>query len=229
LTRRADEPWFSAAEVAQVAALCPHIGNGIRTSLLLAGAPDAAGEGAPALVVLSDEGDVESVTPSAQTLLGPLDDERLQSTIVLYEVAQQARLLSEGGVGGPPALARVWTRTAGWIVVRAARLEQPRDGGGRTAVVLEPARRSDVASVLLHAHRLTPREREVTQLMLSGASTEEAAAELWITTETLRGHVKSLFTKLGVRSRPELVALLSHEPGVQPPGRPGERSAPRDR
>jgi DNA-binding CsgD family transcriptional regulator len=231
MTRRAGEPWFSAAEVAQVAATCPHLGNGIRTSLLLAGAPDAPGEAAPALVVLDDDGAVESMTGLAESWLGPLDDERLESTIVLHEVARQARRLDQDGVSGPPALARVWNPVAGWLLVRAARLDAT-DGAGRTAVVVEPARRSDVAPVLLHLHQLTPRERQVTRLLLQGLSTEDAAAELWVTTETLRGHVKSVFTKLGVRSRPELAALLSHEPVVRtgrPPGRPGGRSSRRSR
>jgi DNA-binding CsgD family transcriptional regulator len=222
LTRRAADPWFSPSEVAQVAAICPHVGNAIRASLLLAGAPAADESIMPALVVLTDDGAVESMSSPAQAWLGPLEDEGLESTIVLHEVARQARLLDRGEVSGPPALARVWTRTAGWLVVRAARLEALPDGTGRTAVVLEPARRSDVASVLLHAHGLTRREQEVTRLLLAGLSTEETAGELWITTETLRGHVKSLFSKLGVRSRPELVALLSAAPG--PTELPGRRS-----
>ena len=232
MTRRAGDPWFSDDEVAQVAALSPHVGNGIRTSLLLAGAPDATGDSAPALVVIADDGEVESMSPLAESWLGPLDDERLESTIVLHEVARRARLLDQGDVGDPPALARVWTRTAGWLVVRAARLGDDHGSPARTAVVLEPARRSDVAPVLLHLHRLTAREQQVTRLMLMGLSTEEAAAELWVTTETLRGHVKSVFTKLGVRSRPELAALLSHEPVVRtgrPPGRPSGRSSRRSR
>jgi DNA-binding CsgD family transcriptional regulator len=232
MSRRADQPWFSEAEVAQVAAMCPHVGNGIRTALLLAGAPDGSEDVAPALVVLDDDGRVESMTGLAETWLGPLDDEGLESTIVLHEVARQARRLDQDGASGPPALARVWNPGTGWLLVRAARLDAADGAAGRTAVVVEPARRSDVAPVLLHLHQLTPRERQVTRLMLRGLSTEEAAAELWVTTETLRGHVKSVFTKLGVRSRPELAALLSHEPVVRtgrPPGRPGGRSSRRSR
>ena len=74
-------------------------------------------------------------------------------------------------------------------------------------------RRSDVAPVLLHLHQLTPRERQVTRLMLMGLSTEDAAAELWVTTETLRGHVKSVFTKLGVENRVQL-AISVHDAGL---------------
>lgn len=215
LTRAADRPCYTQAEVDLIARLCPHIGNGIRTGLLLdeattPGLAPSASSG-PALVVLADDGSIESMTPRAQELLGPLDDERLKTTIVLHEVAQRARALAHGQPG-PPAQARARTRGGEWVVVRGARLEGGPHGAGRSAVVLEPARPSDVAPLLLHLHHLTPREREVTQLLLAGLSTRQISDQLWITTETLRGHVKSVFAKLGVTSRPGLAAKLSHEP-----------------
>lgn len=213
LTRLAHEPCFSAAEVDLLASLCPHVGHGIRTALLLAGAaaPGAAGSGAPALVVLADDGSVESMTPEARDWLGSLDDEGLTSTIVLHEVAQQSRALARDGVGAA-ACARTRARNGDWLLVRGTRLEGAASRAGRTALVLEPARRSDIAPVLLRLHQLTDREREVTQLLLTGRSTAAIADELSITVETLRGHVKALFAKLDVNSRPELAALLSHEP-----------------
>lgn len=210
LTRLASDPFFSVAEVRLLAALCPHIGHGIRTSLLLSGPPpDASGTGSPALVVLTDDGAVESVTTQAREWLGRIDDEALESTIVLHEVAQQSRVLARDGAGRV-ACARTRSRGGEWLVVRGARLE----GGGRTALVLEPARRSDIAPVLLRVHQLTDREREVTQLLLTGMPISAIAERLWITPETLRGHVKAVFAKLGVNSRPQLAALLSHEPMI---------------
>lgn len=216
LTRLASEPWFSAAEVDMLARLCPHIGHGIRTSLLLSGARGpASGQGSPALVVLADDGSVESVSPEAEDWLGPLDDEGLESTIVLHEVAHQSRLLARDGVGRV-ACARARARNGDWLVVRGARMQAVGSSDGRTALVLEPARRSDIAPVLLRLHQLTEREREVTRLLLTGMPTRTIAGELWITPETLRGHVKAVFAKLGVNSRPELAALLSAEPVISP-------------
>ena len=222
LTRAADRPFYTQAEVDLIARLCPHIGNGIRTGLLLdeATTPElaASASSGPALVVLADDGSIESMTPRAQELLGPLDDERLETTIVLHVGGLGAGALADGAQPGPPAQARARTRGGEWVVVRGARLEGTPDGAGRSAVVLEPARPSDVAPLLLHLHHLTPREREVTQLLLAGMSTRQISQQLWITTETLRGHVKSVFAKLGVTSRPELAAKLSHESAVQRAG-----------
>jgi DNA-binding CsgD family transcriptional regulator len=55
----------------------------------------------------------------------------------------------------------------------------------------------------------------VTGLLLTGMTTADIAQELWITPETLRGHVKAIFAKMGVGSRAELFARLSHEPPVR--------------
>ncbi len=48
-----------------------------------------------------------------------------------------------------------------------------RTPGSLTALVLEPARRSDLAPLMLGLYQLTDREREVTQLLLRGMSTAE--------------------------------------------------------
>ncbi len=210
LSRRRDDPSFSVTEVDLVARLCPHIGNGLRTCLLL-GEVDHEGDHSPALVVLDDDGAVQSATPQAEHWLGDLEDEALATTIVVHEVAGRARALADGSVTGPPAVARTRALTGEWVTVRGARLD---DAGGRTAVVLEPAHRAEIAPLLVRLHGLTSREREVTQLLLRGLPTREIAATLWITPETLRGHVKAIMGKLGVSSRPEIAAMLSGEPVV---------------
>lgn len=212
LTRRAHEPWFSRQEVNVLSRLSPHVAHGIRTGLLLNESWADGHEQGPALVVLDDEGRIESTTPRAVEWLGPVDDDRLDTSIVLHEVAAQARALADEATSGPPAVARARAVTGEWLLVRGTRLD---GDAGRTAVVLEPASRAHLAPVMMHLHELTPREREVTQLLLTGMATGDIAHELWITPDTLRGHVKSVFSKLGVRSRPELFARLAHEPRVR--------------
>ena len=55
--------------------------------------------------------------------------------------------------------------------------------------------------------RLTPREREIVHLVALGASSPEIAAELHISHQTVRTHVRNAMAKLGARSRAHLVAL----------------------
>lgn len=54
--------------------------------------------------------------------------------------------------------------------------------------------------------RLTPRERQVLDLMAGGLDNRAIAARLHIEYTTVRGHVRSVIEKLGARSRLEAVA-----------------------
>ena len=54
---------------------------------------------------------------------------------------------------------------------------------------------------------LTPREADVFAELLLGRSNGEIAAQLSVSVETVRTHARSVFRKLGVRSRRELSSL----------------------
>jgi PAS domain S-box-containing protein len=56
-----------------------------------------------------------------------------------------------------------------------------------------------------HPH-LTPRQVEVLHLLEQGRSTKQIAAQLHLSTETVRNHIRHLFQALGVHSRLEAVA-----------------------
>ncbi len=53
---------------------------------------------------------------------------------------------------------------------------------------------------------LSPRELEVLRLLPTGLTAEELAGELIISVNTVRSHLKNIYTKLGVHSRHEAVA-----------------------
>ncbi len=56
---------------------------------------------------------------------------------------------------------------------------------------------------------LTPRERDVVALLVSGASTRDIAARTGLTVATVNTYLKRIFSKLGVHSRVELVARMA--------------------
>ncbi len=64
--------------------------------------------------------------------------------------------------------------------------------------------------------RLTPREREVVNLMARGYTYRESAERLGITVKTLENHMAHIFDKLSVASRHELTALAYEEGYVRP-------------
>ena len=55
---------------------------------------------------------------------------------------------------------------------------------------------------------LSAREREVAGLVLRGNTVAAVARKLYISENTVRGHMKSIYRKLGVHSRQELIDLL---------------------
>jgi len=58
---------------------------------------------------------------------------------------------------------------------------------------------------------LSEREREVAELVASGASNPEIAQALFLSRKTVERHVSNALAKYGVRNRAELAALLSRE------------------
>ena len=56
---------------------------------------------------------------------------------------------------------------------------------------------------------LSPREREIADLVAGGRSNKEVAAALFLSDRTVEYHLSAVYRKLGVRSRTELAATLS--------------------
>jgi PAS domain S-box-containing protein len=91
----------------------------------------------------------------------------------------------------------------------AARLETI--GGRRLAIYVAMVRepRSQGRSSGRGAELpLTRREREVVTMISLGKETAEIAAELHISSETVRTHVRNAMAKLGARTRAQLVAMV---------------------
>lgn len=56
---------------------------------------------------------------------------------------------------------------------------------------------------------LTPQELQIAQLLGAGRTTRQAAAALFLSPKTVEYHLRHVYTKLDVHSRPELTALLA--------------------
>ena len=78
----------------------------------------------------------------------------------------------------------------------------------RTKPVIERASAARSATVRLEAFGATAREREVATLLARGLSRVEIAESLVLSPHTVEDHTKSVYEKVGVASRQELVARV---------------------
>ena len=73
------------------------------------------------------------------------------------------------------------------------------------------------SSVVSRLDRLTSREREVLVAVAAGSSNIEIAEDLFVGAATVKSHVSSILTKLGLTNRAQAVAF-SYESGLVKPG-----------
>lgn len=79
-------------------------------------------------------------------------------------------------------------------------------------VLLESVRHQDQSPAM----NLTPRELEVLEALSSGAANSKIAEQLFITEQTVKNHVSSIFKKLGVETRVEAVLYAIRHGLVSP-------------
>ena len=122
---------------------------------------------------------------------------------VIYPAATLARTQKNGH--GAHALARAVDGL--WMMIDAARLEGR--GDGDVAVSLRAATASETFAFLCLVYALSRRERDVVSALVAGLDTQGVAARLFISPHTVQDHLKSVFEKVGVHSRRELLARFS--------------------
>lgn len=201
---------FNQSDKQFLQAISAHLAEGARRALLVGEAADPESPDGPGLIILDARWQVESATPGVDRWLDELPDGdpaagQLPSA-VLAVAGRAMRTAENPDEPSGITLSRVLSRTGIWMVLHAARLVD--NGAPRVAVIIEAAHPARIYPLLMSAYRLTERERDVTRLVLQGASTAQIADELVVSSSTVQQHLKSVFDKTGVRSRRELAGRI---------------------
>ncbi len=213
LWRREDESQFSPAEERVLADLSEAMAQPFRRAALPQEPEPQPGVDGPGLLVFDRSGRFESLNEQAEMWLAELPQPVVTGRrgdflpTELLAVSARARAISAGVAHGS-AQARVQTLAGRWLVIHGFALRTAEGVPDRTALVIQPARASEVVPLIVGAYELTRREQQITQLISYGLSTGEIAHRLGLSPHTVRDYLKQVFEKVGVSSRGELVARI---------------------
>src|SRR5688500_15990691 len=154
---------------------------------------DMAKDGKPDVVIIDpwragvDVGDI----------VGRLQSQ-LKAPIVVFTSDGGARLLSEALKAGVKGYVRKDSPSADLVrAIEAARIgEFYVDPGLSSTIVLDEGDRT-----------LSPRQREILQMLADGMQTDAVAEKLGLSTETVRTHTKRILAKLEASTRTQAVAI----------------------
>jgi PAS domain S-box-containing protein len=157
--------------------------------------------------VLDTTGVVRWINSAAEQLVGDVRGRHFTSVVAPEDSRRARELFSRKVLGTSSATdaTGVLVSTAGTrMAVEISAV--PLSKGERVVGVFGLFEGRDESTIAPAPPHLTPRQVEVLRLLEQGRSTKQIAAELHLSTETVRNHVRRLFRSLGVNSRLEAVA-----------------------
>jgi len=192
---------FTARETDFLAGVAPAIASTTRLAVR-SETRRLTASGHPAIVVVGSRAELRAATPAAQEWQERLDQIAPGRFLLMMQLMVGGARVAPSGV----FTARLRDAAGRWAVLEAS----PLLGGDedQVAVTIEPATGDHLLGLLLTAYGLTAREREISREVIAGHPTADIAARLFISANTVQDHLKSVFAKVGVRSRGELVARL---------------------
>jgi DNA-binding CsgD family transcriptional regulator len=208
--RRDPNAGFRSGEIAFINQLVPSISKALaasysRESALRSEAPEASG-----VLLVDAAGKIQFGTPAGERWTALLAD--LDRTRGVLPTAVQAAIASLRFRADAPV---------GSVIVpfqgQSVRVEaSPAGADGSVAIVISSIAPPAAPSAPLD-WPLTKQEREIVDLLISGAANREIAARLFVSENTVEWHLRRVYEKLGVQSRSQLLARLFRElhlPGV---------------
>jgi DNA-binding CsgD family transcriptional regulator/PAS domain-containing protein len=229
ITRPKRSPNFSAQERALCAMFLPHLRRALQLHNLLDRSESlselysqAIGRLSVATLVLDESGSVLQVNPVAQEILARSDGlklvgGRLEATYP-SDNRELQRLIRGAFVPDAPKGAEAMSVTRpsglvnlGVVVESIPSLDWAEEKGQPAAMVyIRDAASKSLASeaVTKQLFNLTKAETALAMELTNGLSLEEAAEALNIRRNTARAHLRSIFSKTGVRRQTELVRIL---------------------
>ena len=209
---------FGPREADLLRRIAPHLGNGLKVAALRTQTPvEEGGTDVPGVLTLDHGGRVVGYTPAAERMLRDLEDlgpgwqewdglPRALRTVVLSLRLALSPGCDRDAESVPRLRARA--RSGRWLTLYGSLTESTPERPAETVVVVEPTKPEELLPFSMSAYGLSPREQELVKLVVRGLPTASISRTLFISEHTVQNHLRSVFEKVGVRSRGELVKKL---------------------
>jgi PAS domain S-box-containing protein len=158
--------------------------------------------------VIDRHGVIRWINPAAERLLGDVRGQQMTSALAPEERTRGREIFARNLFGPPDGSDNrgVLLNAEGERFTAELSAVPLEDGGHVIGVFGQVKDVEEEAPPPPHPH-LTPRQRQVLQLLMQGRSTAQIAKELHLSIETVRNHVRRMLRALGVHSRLEAVAV----------------------
>jgi DNA-binding CsgD family transcriptional regulator len=202
----ADGP-FEDGDVELLGKVSASLGPALRRSAMNGGEGASVEPSPPGVIVLNSGLRPISWTEGATAWIEKVPMAHLFTLFgMLPSAVYPAATLARSGATQEQAHALVHAVDGRWVMIEAAPLEGEREG--EIAVTLRSATPTETFRLLCRAYALSRRERDVVALIVAGLDTRAVATQLFISPHTVQDHLKSVFEKVGIHSRRELLATL---------------------
>jgi DNA-binding CsgD family transcriptional regulator len=209
---RCDRP-FREEDLEFLASIDSSLGAALRRGLgeVPPASGDVPGPGSTGVIVLNADLQVVNMTAGARAWIGAFPQAVVFAAwgilpAVVYPLATRAR------AGRAAAQAHALDRVPDgrWVKIEAAPLEGRAEG--QIVVTLRDAIPSETFQRRSRIYGLSQREREVVSALLAGSDTRAVTERLFISAHTVQDHLKSVFEKMGIHSRREMLAMFNAPP-----------------
>ncbi|WP_378729981.1 helix-turn-helix transcriptional regulator [Nocardia brasiliensis] len=205
LVRELGRRSFSVAEETCAQRLVPAVAAAIERFVRAKALRPSRTELPPGVLLVDANDSITMATPSAHGWLAELTRHCAQvDGGELHGIIWNITYLARRRAG--PALSRVPTPN-GWVAVHA----QPADTAptANIAVTIQPAPTALLLPAVATWYGLTAREHSIVEQALDGLPANQIARRLQLSPHTVNDHFKSIYRKIGVNSRDQLIAGIT--------------------